>query len=289
MRKINLRILDFDGTVTDAEAEGAPYTESYLRDLSVLTNVSLDSIKARATECLQLIHANPDQYGFEFKDKIVAPAMVDPYLRMGPIAKQIFEDLLPNFDPEFRRRLFQVLYRHNYAKSATVFRPGAHEVLTRLYKRNAFVVTNSDTGAVIQKILTLGNANEGLGSLVWLVDHVYGNAQKFNLDDIDDDEGLDKVPETMEIPGLSRLVYLRRTRYFNVLNSIRRGFPVHWDEVAVAGDIFELDLALPLALGAQVALVVSKHTPGYEVDFVSDHPNGTIINDLSQLPTFFQL
>ncbi|MFM2152956.1 MAG: hypothetical protein RL199_1391, partial [Pseudomonadota bacterium] len=37
-----LVILDFDGTMTDAEAEGAPFRDGYLQDLATLTGRPLE-------------------------------------------------------------------------------------------------------------------------------------------------------------------------------------------------------------------------------------------------------
>jgi hypothetical protein len=48
----------------------------------------------------------------------------------------------------------------------------------------------------------------------------------------------------------------------------------------VVGDLFELDLALPLALGARVGLVVSPHTPRYEIDFVGSQERARVLNGL---------
>ena len=40
-------ILDFDGTLTDAEAEGLPYRQGYLEDVALLADVALE----QALEC----------------------------------------------------------------------------------------------------------------------------------------------------------------------------------------------------------------------------------------------
>jgi hypothetical protein len=54
----------------------------------------------------------------------------------------------------------------------------------------------------------------------------------------------------------------------------------------VIGDIFELDLAMPLSLGARVGLVNSERTPAYERAFVKAHPRAQLIEDLSEIRTF---
>jgi hypothetical protein len=59
-----------------------------------------------------------------------------------------------------------------------------------------------------------------------------------------------------------------------------------WSELVVIGDIFELDLAMPLALGARVGLVTSPRTPAYERAYVTAHPRAKLIEDLAEIPAY---
>jgi hypothetical protein len=70
------------------------------------------------------------------------------------------------------------------------------------------------------------------------------------------------------------------------LNEILDGAGATFADLVVIGDIFELDLAMPLALGARVGLVSSAHTPTYERAFVTNHPRATMIEDLADIPRF---
>ena len=45
-----LLVLDFDGTLTDAEAEGAPFRDGYLEDLALLTGRDAAEIRAMAAD-----------------------------------------------------------------------------------------------------------------------------------------------------------------------------------------------------------------------------------------------
>jgi hypothetical protein len=144
------------------------------------------------------------------------------------------------------------------------------------------VVTNSHTEAVAHKVDVLGRNEDGTNALDWLVARVHGRAQKYVIDD-----SFDRVPESLQLPGLDRPVLLRRRAYFDALDRLRQQAGAEWSDVAVCGDIFELDLSLPLALGAQVGLVVNDFTPAYERAFVEKHPRGRIITHLSQVPAFF--
>jgi hypothetical protein len=90
----------------------------------------------------------------------------------------------------------------------------------------------------------------------------------------------------MTLPNLSRPVLLRRRLYFESLDRLRVDAGLGWEDVVVVGDIFELDLCLPLALGGRVGLFANEFTPSYEVDYLRDHPRGTIITSMDDISAF---
>ncbi len=215
-----------------------------------------------------------------YDGRIVAPAQVDPYLRIMPVARKIFDATGTFASEEDRARLLQVLFRYNYPKTATVFRPGAREVMHALSGCLApYIVTNSHTDPVCAKIRTLMGDDEGWQS--WL--HVVGDARKYMVD-----PDFTAVPESMVIPGLSRPVLLRRRNYHAVLERVLHHHGAGWEHLLVIGDIFELDLALPLALGARVVLVVNDHTPTYERALLAAHPRVRLVTKLEEVISFIR-
>jgi hypothetical protein len=87
------------------------------------------------------------------------------------------------------------------------------------------------------------------------------------------------------VPGLPRSIPLRRANYFRALRD------EVWKEdlegpsrTLVCGDVFELDLALPAALGARVHLVTREDTPPHEVAAVEAQPRGSASQDLASVP-----
>ncbi|MDP6933009.1 MAG: hypothetical protein QGG40_08825 [Myxococcota bacterium] len=270
----SLLVLDFDGTMTDAEEEGRPFREGYLEDLAALTARPLDQIRSMAEEIEMSITHDTEAHGWRFEGRIVAPACVDPYLRIMPVARGIFDQFGAFPDEHDRTRLLdRILYKYNYGKTSNVFRDGAHAALRRLEGTATYVVTNSHTRAVQDKIASLGDVN-------WLIDRVHGNARKYQVDDT-----FAGVPETLQLPGLTRPVLLRRRLYHDALEGLRHQVGCSWSEVTVVGDIFELDLALPLALGCRVGIVPNEFTPRYELAYLDAHPRAQRIESLSELPT----
>ncbi len=270
-------ILDFDGTVTDAEREGAPFREGYLEDLATLCGQPLETVLELAATAERAIHDDPDNHGWVYGGHIVAPATVNPYLRMMPVARAIFDRFGVFADDADRSRLLDgILYKYNYQKTLVAFRDGAFQLLSDLVGTPSWVVTNSHTEPVQAKIRTLESER---GMLDWWLPRVRGRARKYIVND-----AFDAIPKELTLPGLSRPVLLRRRHYYEVIEALLAEAGQGWDDLWVLGDIFELDLAMPLAMGANVGLVVGEFTPSYEVDFVDQHPRGHLVTDLTAIP-----
>lgn len=273
-----LVVLDFDGTVTNVEEEGKPFTQAYMRDLIELCGAPSEEVIAAAQGVLAAVRDCPGQFGWSYDGKIVAPANVDPYLRIMPVAHQLLDIYgIMIGEREQRRRLLNgVLYRKNYEKTldAPCFKPEAREFFTSLQlgedlKRfGVHVVTNSDTGTVQNKIAALGLEFCGLA------EHVIGNAKKYVV------EG----ELSIAVPGLERPVYVSRPKYRSVLDQLMQRYDVMPNEVLVVGDIFELDLATPFKMGCGIALVTNAFTPEYEINFVRAQGGHVITNLLELLP-----
>lgn len=275
--KERLVVLDFDGTMTDAEEEGRPFSSGYLEDLAALTGRELDEIHEMAKGFEAEVLATPQIYGWLWQGSIVAPATVDPYLRVMPVARKILDACGAIPDETDRARLLEgVLFKYNYRKTVRAFRPHAAEALASLQPFNTWVVTNAHVEPVKAKIADLDAALVPAGGLSWLEGRVLGLARKQIVDD-----DWAEVPSSLELPGLSRPVLVRRPHYFKVLDELRAGQP--WETITVIGDIFELDLSLPLVLGAHVVLAANRFTPDYERDYVKSHPRGHVIEDLREI------
>lgn len=275
---MTLLVLDFDGTMTDAEAEGAPFRRGYLDDVAALVGRAAGDaeILALADRIEAEIAAAPGEHPFTWNGNVVAPASVDPYLRIVPVANRIFDHFGAFLVEADRGRLLRsILYKYNYEKTRPVFRAHARETLGALRGTDTYVVTNSGTSHVARKLEALDG---GSGDASWLAARVHGDAGKFVVDD-----GWARVPAELRIPDLARPVLVRRKSYHDVLERLCGG---RWDELVVVGDIFELDLSLPLVLGARIGLVTSHFTPPYERAFVEGHPRGRLIGALTEIPAF---
>ena len=275
-------VLDFDGTLTDAEKEGLPFRVGYLEDLATVVGAPLEEVRALADDFEEAILRDRATFGWIFHGHIVAPASVDPYLRIMPVARQVMDHYGVLKDERLRERLLDgILYRYNYPKSAMHFRDGALEVLQALRTLDTVIISNSATAPVQGKIRALAATGGDPEALDWLVDRVYGLGKKYVVD-----PAFEAVPEALEIPDLHRPVLLRRPHYHRRITEQLAQRGEGWEDLCVVGDIFELDLALPLALGARVGLMVNDFTPPYEIAWLGDRPGARILRSLDDLLAF---
>jgi phosphoglycolate phosphatase-like HAD superfamily hydrolase len=241
-------VLDFDGTFTDVAAEGAPFLLHFRQGLAKVLGRELE---AAWEEEVAALRAGADALGWDLGGRVVAPATADPYLTATCAAHRLIQRFGLGGDEAARSEAVQRLYREAYAYSATAFKPEAKEVLEALLDAGlpVHVVTNAHTDLVEAKLNSL--APRGRERV-----RVFGDARKFLLEEaVPLDARFDAVPESLSVEGLPRPVYQRRGKYYDALRRIWKDTGTSPEQTLVAGDIFELDLALPAALGAHVQLV----------------------------------
>ena len=271
-------IQDFDGTLTDAEAEGRPFRSGYLQDLATIVGAPAEEVGELFDRLTDEVMSDRDRHGWVFDGHLVAPASVDPYLRVMPVARMLLDHygVLPN-ESTRSRLLDGILYKYNYPKSKICFRPGAYEFLSERRGSDTWIVTNSATDPVRNKVRDLAVQAGAQGSLDWLVERVHGFGKKYVIDPT-----FTALPESTVLPGLDRPVLLRRRRYCELLETLRAEAGCDWSDVVVVGDIYELDLCVPLHLGARVGLMVNEFTPPYETAYLGAHERARLLHSLAE-------
>lgn len=253
---------DFDDTLTDTTGTAAAFQEKYQREL---LRVLKRQASAPAFEALRRqVQAAPGDYGWVRDGLTVARATSDAFILNRTVARLWLdqEQLFPR--PEEREAILELMY--SYCYQTAPLRDETAEVLRALMKTTTVgVVSNSAPEKLRPVIETIGDVS------------VVGHAEKYA---VDASWALpDSRPPQLVVPGLSRPVEVRRRRYFEALATFSGG---RWGELTVVGDNFELDLSLPLAMGAQVALVHTHSTPAYEIDYVTAR-GGRVIRSLREL------
>lgn len=257
-------ILDFDGTFTDVEAEAEPFVEAYRQDLSDLLG---RDIEAAWEEARAVVARIPHEHGWKEGGRIVAPALADPYILSTVVGRLVLDHFGVLEQEDLRSEILQLFYRRGYPRTRHAFRPHAAEVIEALLARlpdRVFVVTNSNPDTVRSKLDAL---TPGLSSRL----PVEGNARKFLLAPLEAKEAgaaefaaLPSERWVATLPGRPMLV--RRGHYFRILHTLLSRTGSRPEDCLVCGDIYELDLVLPEAMGAAVHLMTRRSTPGYEID-----------------------
>jgi FMN phosphatase YigB (HAD superfamily) len=279
---IDCIVLDFDGTFTNVEAEAAPFVPAYQRDVAAVLGRDISRAWEEAAE---EVSRHPNLYGWKHNDQIVAPALADPYILCTIVAHLVFERFQVLQDKEFRSAILQLVYFRAYQLTQHHFRPYAAEVIEALLAKlpgKVFVVTNSNPDTVKKKL------DELLPKLSQRL-HVEGNAKKFILDELapseDGYQTFAQLPVERKVQSLAeRSILVRRGHYFRILQKLWTQTNTSPQNTLVCGDIYELDLSLPEALGASVHLVTRPGTPTYERDAtLSLGARGTLSDDLRSI------
>lgn len=258
---IDCVVLDLDGTFTDLAHEAPAFQAAFPRLVADLVGKDLT---AAWPEAERQVRALSPELGWTVEGHVVAPADADPYILASCAAQLLFDRFLLLADPSLRSDVTTALYRRAYQHTGAAFRPDAKAVLEALLQRVPHVrfVTNAAEDAAQRKLASLGPRGiERLG--------VRGDARKFLIGPASaPDERFTRVAKTKQIPGLTRPVLLERGRYFDALAAIWGETGARPETTLVCGDIFELDLALPAELGAQVHLIRRPQTFDYEMEAI---------------------
>lgn len=262
-------IFDFDGTCTQVDKVQAKFLDDYRKAIYVDEK---EWEKAKAT----IIKASPHAGWNLMGAPSTAPAAADPYILAGEAAGLIFRakgQEAPN--------VFAKVYEQNTAP----FRPEMHDVIEALLKKKIKVafISNSDKTKIDNRIQDLFHKTPHKKDAI----QVFGGAQKFMVKELLVDSKATKEQraqfEVLEaatrIGEVGRPIYLRRGAYFEALCATQ--FPLA--ETLVVGDIWELDLAMPAALGAHVHLIQRAEpfpTYAYELSQLAKGHSSTTLKGL---------
>lgn len=259
-------VLDFDGTCTQIELAHAGFAASYLALLERANGCEAGALQPAWDAAVAEVRAAAPTAGWTLLGApSTAPAAADPYILAGETTALLE-----------RRRAIRVVpadaYARAYAANPAPLRPELPEVLAALVERGLGVgfISNSDPVAIRGRIGDLLNGDRALRDRLV----VHGDAAKFRLVELPVGAAgpaaahraqFEALDGAVRADGLARPIYLRRGAYFDALCGLWRDLGAKRYAIAetlVCGDIWELDLAMPRALGAAVHLI--RRAPPFE-------------------------
>lgn len=270
-------VFDFDGTLTDLEGHAPALHDVSQECLAQLLGISKTSIRERWDDARAALDTTPIDTAWERDGHKVASLRSDVYVWANAITRSV---LLATMSPtRCERELDSLVYevhRAGYEQARAPFRKATREVLDALCARGkqVFVVTNSDGATVGRQLdqLRLRARDRVI---------VHGHAGKFLIcEPREPSDEFAQLPSEMHVENMNRPVLLRRGQYYDALRHL---WHTHGGSAAsslVCGDIFEIDLALPAALGASVHLATRSTTLEHERQAALSHPRGGADDDL---------
>lgn len=281
-------LTDFDGVWTTVDGQAAAVDAARVRRLVEMTSWSEADLSACLDRVAAALATEPVAHGWRIDGRITAYCDEDPFLRhnatmagIGVLAGRgdqgcaVLRDVLAAGGHEDLGVLGSEIFldaSHAYLdRGGHDLLPSAPEVLTTLLARNDVVFcTNFTTDAVARSWNPRGFVFDGTGGLT-----LRGEARKQVL----------TADPVREVTYGDRPVAIDRAHYREALLAER--------PQVIVGDVFSLDLALPLAMAQDDptwaphgVLMRTAHTPAWSLGLADggDWPRLHILDDLERLP-----
>jgi len=257
-------VLDFDGTCTQIPNVWEAYLDLYLEGLN---EVGFKISPGEWREARAAVHENSPHAGWTLAGCPAAPAAADPYILADESVRLILRRR------KDRRSVSVEVHSQAYEKAAAPWREDALETFSRLVERGVrvHIVSNSSSAVIAGRLTELLKDRDSLAGKI----SVKSDAGKFRICELDWDNKIsslsrearinfEQLPAVWQGGGpadkIGRPIYLRRGAYFDAINRVVEGNFSLLPNTVVCGDIWEMDLAMPYALGANVHLL-DRTTP----------------------------
>jgi len=253
--KITDVVLDFDGTCTQIP--------KIWRDYLAIYRQGLDDAKFGITDddweqAQTTVRRHSPKAGWTLGGCSAAPAAADPYILADESARLILRQR------DDHKTVASTVNFQAYAAAPAPWRDEALEVFSRLIQRGIRLhfVSNSSTVIIEQRLKELlGDESRNI--------QVQSDAGKFRVCELNWDarsalpanarDKFDALPvawgDSDNSKSIGRPVYLRRGAYFEAIHRVLGGDLSRLRSTVFCGDIWEMDLAMPCALGACIHLV----------------------------------
>ena len=283
-------VSDFDGVLTDQTEEAERMLEIFCEELSTLTEQSEQNIKVLVNGALRELQKNPHQNGWFSKNLLTAFTNEDYFIRNNAIGSRL--DFWVADGHQELKNLKTKISSHGFSDFIQLMQWAYEEMVNETQKGKFKPIDNVATG-VLRRLLSWGAevtvvSNSGTQRIVDLL----LNAGLDAHDALEEPEAKLKVrggaakyelgtnPENFKIGNYT--IQTDRPSYLKILMEEK--------PQVVIGDVFSLDLALPLQLGGiKLILRTRPYTPTWVLDYFeknkSQNPNLLLLNDWAKIPT----
>ncbi len=280
-------IIDFDGTLTAEEQQAEALAKKSLNTLArEIVHAPLRELSERYAATRARLLREPHAYWWEVNGLIASYCDEGAFILNTTTLQVMLQEkdayveavtaAFPQAEYDPVIDCTNYLFHRHTAELPPVFRPAAGKVLRALVQEpdvEPLILTNSLGDKVSRHLATLNLGAEMA---------VLGDTRQYAM--------APDWPQRFHHPELgaiqvwplsdTRRVDLRRPAYYSALREALE----EDRRIVVVADTFSLPGAMPLMMGLTFFLVRTPYTPAWCVDAVENHPQGWILDDLSELP-----
>ncbi len=279
-------ILDYDGTLTAEEEQVEELAERSITALSRdILRVPLPRLREEYFSTRAMILAEPYNYWWEVNGAIAAygdegafitnTTTIQTMLRLEPAYAKAVEESFPGVEYDPIMDCSNYLFHTYTFELEPHFREAAEAVLKGLVDAVDMepVILSSSKGDKVGKNLRA----LGFGEI-----RVLGDTRQYEMDPSWDKTFVDPVQGEGQIFRVDdkRTIDLRRPAYYEALMREQKDS----GGLIVVADTLSMPGALPMMMGIPFVLLRTSYTPLWCGRYVSEHPKGTVLEDLALLP-----
>ena len=303
-------ISDFDGVWTNQEIEAGYVWKFIVKRISEISRFSQKEVEGLLTDCKREMDKTPYEFGWVNNGYTACYYQEDPFGDNNAIIDYIDKHSSKSSYSNYKQNLAEIkeailkktnnktlLHFSNecFVKSTTQFKlegklkpvSTAGTIIKELNNKGVEIVvaSNSKTEKIEHLFRKAGHKVTNEKSIVRGKLHARGDAQKFVID-----PSFTDIPEMLVITKKYQ-PDLRRKKYFNILLEEKPDY--------VIGDVFSLDLALPVHLrlndtrfkNLKVIQKIQPHTPGWVKDYLGSKELKGIafmVDSIDELPSLIK-
>jgi phosphoglycolate phosphatase-like HAD superfamily hydrolase len=279
-------IMDFDGTCTMIPEIYEAFLSEYLAGLNNTVFSGNPIMAGEWKDAQEKVKMHSPRAAWTFAFAPAAPAAADPYILSFEAARYLLQK------KNIQKDIPSEVFKSASDRFPAPWRPEAREVFETLLKNNINItfISNSSSTTITNRLLSLFSGKKLPFGIT-----VKSDAAKFRIAELSWYSDIPKgtqdlfraIPPTLKDVGTGRPVYLRRAAYFEAICAAFKNDLTRLPSTVVCGDIWEMDLALPYELGANIHLI-ERACPFDTYDYerkatLQDTRRGKISNDLRGL------
>jgi hypothetical protein len=279
-------ILDYDGTLTAEEEQVGELASRSVATLSrEILNVPLSQVQEDYSRTREMILAEPYRYWWEVNGGIAAYAdegafitnttTIQVMLRLNPAYAEAVGAYFTHVEYDPIMDCSNYLFHKHTFDLKPRFRPGAEAVLAELVKApglEPLVLSSSKGDKVTKNLRTIG-----FGGM-----RVLGDTRQYGIDPSWTREFSHPVQGRGQIFRVDEqhTIDLRRPAYYEKLTAEMEDSR----RQIVVADTWSMPGAMPMMMGIPFLLLKTSYTPRWCEEYVSAHPYGEVLTDLTLLP-----